>query len=67
MAKRKKTDLPELMDARQLGERLSMKSNTLLRMAWDGRLPCVRIGGCVRFDAEEIARHLAKGRSGGRS
>ena len=57
MSKGKKTaQLPVLIDARELGRMLSMRPNTLLRLAWQGRLPCVRIGGCVRFDADEIAR-----------
>lgn len=53
--------LPKLLDARQLGEQLSMRPNTLYRMALEGRIPCWRIGRNVRFNSEEVAEVLEKG------
>jgi len=32
--------------------------NTVLDLARRGRIPCVRIGGQWRFNAEQVARHL---------
>ena len=54
--------LPKLLNARQLGDQLSIKANTILRMAWEGRLPSVRIGRCIRFEPNEINKVLEKGR-----
>jgi excisionase family DNA binding protein len=53
---------PQLLDARELGRRLSIKANTLLSWARKGEIPHYRLGGLVRFSPEEVMEWVEKGR-----
>ena len=46
-------------DIRELSIYLHVKPSTLYAWAAQGRIPCVRIHGLVRFQPEEIARWVA--------
>lgn len=63
MKDKTKRELKPLIDGREVGKRWSMKYNTVMRLAWEGRIPCVRIGKCVRFDPDELAELMEKWRS----
>lgn len=43
-----------LWDKDRLAEYLGLHPVTVLRMAREGRIPCIRIGGLVRFDPAEV-------------
>jgi excisionase family DNA binding protein len=47
-----------LWDKDRLAEYLDLHPVTVLRMAREGRIPCIRIGGLVRFDPSEILDFL---------
>ncbi|HXF72754.1 MAG TPA: helix-turn-helix domain-containing protein [Actinomycetota bacterium] len=42
----------------ELARLLAVSKRQVLRLAKDGRLPSVRVGHLVRFDVEEVLRHL---------
>jgi excisionase family DNA binding protein len=51
--------MSQMLNARQLGEKLGLSTWTVLEMARDGRLPCIRLGyRTVRFDLAEVERVL---------
>jgi prophage regulatory protein len=51
---------PSLLSAKMLGQRLSLSKRTIFRLNSSGRIPApVRIGGAVRWSAEEISAWLA--------
>lgn len=47
-----------LMTPNEVADLLQLARKTVVRMARDGRIPCVRIGRVLRFDHEEIDRWL---------
>lgn len=49
-----------LWDANDVANHFKCKRKTVYNMAEDGRLPCVRIGGLLRFDPEKI-RAIGRG------
>jgi excisionase family DNA binding protein len=50
---------PEVLwDKDRLAKYLDLHPVTVLRMAREGRIPCIRIGGMVRFDPKEIRDFL---------
>jgi excisionase family DNA binding protein len=52
-------DVPEaLWDKDRLAEYLDLHPVTVLRTAREGRIPCIRIGGLVRFDPTDIREFL---------
>jgi excisionase family DNA binding protein len=44
--------------AAELAELLSVSRITLFKLAKTGRIPCFRIGTCVRFDPRAVAQWL---------
>jgi excisionase family DNA binding protein len=51
----------KLLDAHQLAERWGVKHTQVLRLARDGRLPCVRLGRYRRFRLADIEAFEANG------
>ena len=47
-----------LLTIKDLAEQLRIKSSTLYAWASQGKIPCVRIHGLIRFRPEEIERWL---------
>jgi excisionase family DNA binding protein len=43
-----------------LAKKLNISRKTLYRMASRGKLPCIRIGSCVRLNPKSIANWLRK-------
>ena len=50
-----------LLTAEQMAKRLSVPKSKVLTMAREGRIPSVRIGKYVRFDAEKVEAALGAG------
>jgi excisionase family DNA binding protein len=48
------------LTAVELAELLAISRITVFRMAKTGRIPCFRIGSCVRFDPRAVANWLRK-------
>lgn len=44
----------DFLTAEQVAKRLNFKPQTIYRMAWDGRLPSVKIGRGRRFTEEAV-------------
>jgi excisionase family DNA binding protein len=44
-----------VLTAKELAEILSVSTITIFKQAKAGRMPCFRIGTCVRFDPRAIA------------
>ena len=44
----------KLVNSDEMAERLCVSARTVQRMARDGEIPCVRVGRCVRFDADDV-------------
>lgn len=58
-------NLPDEIESQQgalrvewLSKKLNISKKTLYRMASRGSLPCIRIGGCVRFNPKSVADWL---------
>ena len=56
----------QLLNAKQLAERLGVAALTVYRMAEQGRIPSVPIGRMIRFDFEAVRKHLADSQTGKR-
>jgi excisionase family DNA binding protein len=48
------------LTAEDLAEVLSVSKVTIFKQAAAGRIPCFRIGTCVRFDPRAVANWLRK-------
>jgi excisionase family DNA binding protein len=48
------------LTAEDLAELLSVSKVTIFKQAAAGRIPCFRIGTCVRFDPRAVATWLRK-------
>ena len=57
----KHTELPEIMTAGDVAKVLKITPHTVYRRHRDGDLPGIRIGGAVRFRAEDIKQLLTEG------
>jgi excisionase family DNA binding protein len=51
-------DLKLLWTRREAAEALSVSERTLWTLTDDEKIPCVRIGRCVRYDPEDIRRFI---------
>ena len=52
----------QLWDAKTFGQRLSLSKRQIFRLNSCGKIPApIRIGGAVRWSAEEISAWLASG------
>jgi excisionase family DNA binding protein len=49
-----------LLTAKQLSERLNIKQSTIYLWASQGKIPCLRIYGSVRFEPEVVQEWLQK-------
>lgn len=52
-----------LLRARDVAERLSISASAVYRLAETGELPCVRIGGAVRFEQADVDRYIERNRT----
>lgn len=50
--------LPKLLDISELAEHLGTSQRHIRRLIADRRVPYLKVGRLVRFDAEDIARWL---------
>ena len=53
---------PALLTARQLAEQLQVSEKTIYRLADQGRIPSIRVGGSLRFPKDQIEAWLRQGR-----
>jgi len=53
-------DLKRLLTYRELADILGLSHATLRKWVCTRRIPYLKLGGCVRFNAEEISRWLKK-------
>ena len=53
----------KLLTPDEVAEMLRLARKTVIVMARDGKIPCVRIGRLVRFDPAEIERWLRQQRA----
>ena len=51
--------MEKLLKPRDVAELLNIGVPTVQRMAKDGRLPSIKIGGRLRFDLEEVKKAIA--------
>lgn len=49
---------PELLDARQVAQMLSIGRNQVYELAHGGRLPCIRFGSRMRFPRSAILKWI---------
>lgn len=56
------TELPELVDIATLATRLGDSERHIRRLVAERRIPYLKVGRHVRFDAAEIVRWLDEGR-----
>ena len=59
-------DIPQLISPDQLAERLGTSRRHLRSLVDERRIPVVKVGWLLRFDAEEITAWLDEHRSAGR-
>ena len=59
-------DIPQLISPDQLAERLGTSRRHLTRLVHERRIPFVKVGWLLRFDAEEITAWSNEHRSAGR-
>jgi predicted DNA-binding transcriptional regulator AlpA len=60
MQRKQQTTAPRLLSATMLGEMLSLSKRQVFRLNSCGKIPApLRIGGAVRWSAEEISAWLA--------
>ena len=50
--------LGRALTARELADLLNVSKITIFKLAKAGRIPCFRIGTCVRFDPRAVANWL---------
>lgn len=62
MANEKSSQTCQLLTAKSLGEMLSLSKRQIFRLNSCGKIPApIRIGGAVRWSAEEISAWLVAG------
>ncbi len=62
MVKNESNQTCQLWDAKTFGQRLSLSKRQIFRLNSCGKIPApIRIGGAVRWSAEEISAWLAAG------
>jgi excisionase family DNA binding protein len=52
--------IPHALTAAEISELLGVSRILIYKLAKANRLPCFRIGGCVRFDPRAVAAWLRK-------
>jgi excisionase family DNA binding protein len=52
--------IPHALTAVEIAELLGVSRILIYKLAKANRLPCFRIGGCVRFDPRQIAQWLRR-------
>lgn len=60
---KKDKQLDPLLKPEEVAKKLGFSKKTILVMAREDRIPCIRIGRFIRFDAAEIDRWLDRRRS----
>lgn len=52
--------MPDYLTASDLAKRFSLNVETILQMARDGRIPCIRISSkVIRFDPQSVAAAMS--------
>jgi excisionase family DNA binding protein len=46
--------IPSLLTVKEMAIRLQVKDKTIYAWATQGKIPCVKVNGVIRFDAREI-------------
>ena len=49
---------PSLLTVKDMATRLQVKDKTVYAWASQGKIPCVKVNGVIRFDAKEIEHWL---------
>lgn len=57
-------DIPRLISAQELADKLALPPASVRRLAREGRLPCYRAGRLLRFDLAEVRAALKAGQEG---
>lgn len=57
------TELPKLLTARELEERIGIRRARLYELVRSGAIPHVRLGESIRFDPDRIRRWIDEGGS----
>jgi excisionase family DNA binding protein len=50
--------IPHALTAAELAQWLAVSRITVFKLAKAGRIPCFRVGTCVRFDPQAVAKWL---------
>lgn len=50
----------EIVTVKELAEFLKVKPSTIYQWAEQGRLPCFKLNGALRFDKTEVIKHIRK-------
>jgi excisionase family DNA binding protein len=56
--------LPRLLTVRDVAGWLSIHEKTIYEWAEKGKLPCIRVGNRLRFDASDVSRWLQARKEG---
>ncbi len=51
----------KLLTAREVADKLGLKLSTIYRWRWARRIPCVKVGGALRFRLSDIDRLIKEG------
>ena len=58
--KNKKRNTIELMNVKEVSEKIQVKESTLYSWASKGKIPCHKLNGLLRFDQKEIENWVKK-------
>jgi predicted DNA-binding transcriptional regulator AlpA len=68
LAKLNDTDIMEdLLTAKEIAQKLSIRSSTVYSWAHIGFIPHVRMGKCIRFEEARVVQWIQKRRVNGRA
>jgi excisionase family DNA binding protein len=57
--------LPTFLKADDIATAFGIDRKSVYRLAADGRLPAIRLGGALRFDPADVRAFIDAGRKGG--
>ncbi|BFU90921.1 MAG: hypothetical protein NTAFB01_21080 [Nitrospira sp.] len=52
--------MSQLLVVREVAAKLRLSSGTVYRLAKSGQLPCLKLGGALRFDADILKKFFEK-------
>lgn len=50
----------EVLTPEELGARIKLPPRKIKRLAWEGKIPCMRLGRAYRFDLDAVLRAMAE-------